>query len=151
MGKNLFDNITDDEAAALEWVLKNEGATAADYFFTDPTVDGKIQELKKYELVKEDVTGSLKITELGRSALKEHEQISIKKANEEKQREDEILSLKAIAEAAQSQATTAKAQAILAMDKAESSSKESRFAKAIAIISIIVNIAGIIVKLLGLF
>lgn len=151
MGKDLFENITNDEAATLDWVLKNEGATAADYFFTDPTVDGQIHELKKNELVTEDVTGSLKITELGRSALKEHKQISIKKANEEKQREDEISSLKAIAEAAQSQAISAKTQASLAMDKAESSSKESRFAKAIAIISIIVNIVGIIVKLFGLF
>ena len=143
MSKNLFENITNDEAATLEWILKNDGATAADYFFIDPTVDGKIQELQKYGFVKVDVTGSIKITELGRSALKEHYQISERIAQAEKQREEELLSFKTIAEAA-------KSQAALALSKAESASKESRFAKVIAIISIIVNIAGIIVKILGL-
>lgn len=141
MSKSLFEDITDDEAKALEWVLKNKGSTAADYFFTDPTIDGKIQELKKYGLIKDDVTGLLTITELGRSALKEHKQISEQRSLVEKQRMDEIASLKAIAESSKSQAETAKAES-------ESAKKDALFAKTTSIIAIVISIAAIIVPLL---
>ena len=148
MGKNLFENITDGEASALEWILKNENSTPADFFFSDPTIDGRIFELKKYELVKEDVTGTLKITELGRSALKEYKQIVEQRSNVDKQREDELSSFKAIADAAQSQSETAKAQAELAISESESAKKDSRYATILSVIAIIVSIAAIIVPLI---
>jgi hypothetical protein len=148
MSKNLFENITNDEAATLEWILKNEGATAADYFFIDPTVDGKIHELQKYGFVKVDVTDSLKITELGRSALKEHYQISEKIAQAEKQREEELLSFKAIAEAAQSQAESANKQAELAISESKSAKKGSYIATVISIIATLASIATIVIPLI---
>ncbi len=148
MGKSLFENITDGEASALEWVLKNENSTPAIFFFSDPTIDGRISELKKYGLVKDDVTGRIKITELGRSALKEYKQIAEQRSNAEKQREIELSSFKSIADAAQSQAESAKAQSELAISESESAKKDSRYATIISIVAIIVSIAAIIVPLL---
>lgn len=107
MSKDLFENITDDEAATLEWVLHNEGDFAADYFFEDPTVDGRIEELKRHNLVTENINGELYITELGRAALKEYHQLTEKRIQAEKQSDEQLESLKIIANSAQNQADSA--------------------------------------------
>lgn len=72
MSKNLFENVTNDEIKVLKWVLKNEGSCAADYFFIDPSIDGRIEELQKLNFINVDDSESLSITELGRAALNEY-------------------------------------------------------------------------------
>lgn len=158
MSKNLFENITDDEFAALEWVLTNEGSNAGDYFFDDPTVDGRIQELEKYGMVKTDIHGSLSITELGRAALKEHDRLVERRERFEHQRKEELSSLKTMAEAACTNAVTAveqvtllKEQVGLLKSQTESSNQEAKFSKIIAIISTIIAVGGLAVAIIALF
>lgn len=81
MSKKLFDNITDGEFDALKWILHNEGSLPADYFFLDPTIDGRVEELMKYGFIEPTIADGLKITELGRAALKEYEQTTKRKKN----------------------------------------------------------------------
>lgn len=71
--KSLFDNITDDEYQTLDDILHNPGCTPSSFFFNDPTIDGRIKELVKYELITINNKAELNITELGRAALKEHD------------------------------------------------------------------------------
>lgn len=158
MSKNLFENITDDEFAALEWVLANEGSNAGDYFFDDPTVDGRIQELEKYGMVKTDILGSLTITELGRAALKEHDRLVEQRERFENQREEELSSFKSMAESACANAVTAVDQVNILKEQVEylkhqsaSSSQEAKFSKIIAIISTIIAVGGLAVAVIALF
>lgn len=72
--KSLFENITDDEYKTLDEILHNSDSTPATFFFNDPTIDGRIHELEKYNLITVK-NGKLSITELGRSALVEHDKI----------------------------------------------------------------------------
>lgn len=69
--KSLFDDITDDEYETLENVLRFPNRTPADFFFDDPTIDGRIEELVRAKLINIS-NGKVNITELGRAALKEH-------------------------------------------------------------------------------
>lgn len=150
MSKHLFENITDDEAAALEWVLHNSGSCAADYFFDDPTVDGRMEELIKLALIKEEDSGGLSITELGRAALKEHQLIVEKRLYAEQQRNDELSSLKSISASAIKEVNFLKEQMELIKEQAESSDKDSRFSKTISIISTIISFASVIIAVIAL-
>lgn len=76
--KSLFENITEDEFQTLELILQNPAKTPAFFFFTDPTIDGRIKELEKYGLIKLDSAAQMTITELGRAALKEHDAMLLK-------------------------------------------------------------------------
>ena len=49
--KSLFDDITDDEYETLENVLKMPNQAPADFFFDDPTIDGRIEELERAKLI----------------------------------------------------------------------------------------------------
>lgn len=73
--KSLYKNITDSEYETLSWFLTNDNRTPADYFFTNPTVDGHIEELEKNGLVRLNEKGTVAVTELGRAALKEYDHI----------------------------------------------------------------------------
>lgn len=76
--KSLFENITEDEFQTLESILQNPGRTPASFFFTDPTIDGRIEELEKHGLIKLESSAQMTITELGRAALKEHDSMLLK-------------------------------------------------------------------------
>ena len=65
--KSLFENITDDEYKILKQILEFPDSTPASFFFDDPTIDGRIQELEKAGLIN-NADGKLKITDLGRAA-----------------------------------------------------------------------------------
>lgn len=138
--KSLFENITDDEYNTLEWVLHNPGSVPADLFFTDPTVDGRIQELENVGLVSINANG-LSITELGRAALVEHDKIVEIKNRVEKQRQEELSALNALAESAMKQAK-------ISEQEAASAKKDARFSKFMSIIAIIISIAAIIVPII---
>lgn len=80
MSKQLFENITDDEYKTLEEILHNPDSSPVHFFFNDPTVDGRIQELEKSGLISIK-NGKINISELGRAALKEYDNIKrIKKS-----------------------------------------------------------------------
>lgn len=80
--KSLFENISDDEYETLEKILNRPDHPPMSFYFDDPTIDGRIRELEKAELIV-ITNGKLNITELGRAALKEHEESS-KKAKHRK-------------------------------------------------------------------
>lgn len=65
--KSFFENITEDEFQTLELIMQNPGRTPASFFFIDPTIDGRIEELEKHGLIRLDATAQMTITELGRS------------------------------------------------------------------------------------
>lgn len=71
--KSLYENITDTEYATLKSILETPNWTPADFFFDEPTIDGIVEELINGKLVTMSTNGELQITELGRSALKEHD------------------------------------------------------------------------------
>lgn len=142
--KDLFENVTDEEYATLEWILHNEGKFPADRFFDDPTVDGRIEELVRNNFITLNQQTGLKITELGRAAIKEY---YISKEHDQKLIApliNEINALNKIADALNSQLDLLKEDSI-------SASKESKFTKRIAIISIIVAFMAIAVDVIGLF
>lgn len=142
--KDLFENVTDEEYATLEWILHNEGKFPADRFFDDPTVDGRIEELVRNNFITLNQQTGLKITELGRAAIKEY---YISKEHDQKLIApliNEINALNKIADALNSQLELLKEDSI-------SASKESKFTKRIAIISIIVAFMAIAVDVIGLF
>ena len=70
--KSIIDNVTDHEFAILEKILHRPGHTPADFFFEDPTIDGRIQMLLEHQLISMSSEHKLSITELGRAALVEH-------------------------------------------------------------------------------
>lgn len=70
--RDVVSKMTKDEYSTLDWVLHNDGAVPADRFFDDPTVDGRIEQLGRYDFVTLDDAG-LHITELGRAALVEYQ------------------------------------------------------------------------------
>lgn len=76
--KSLFENITEDEFQTLELILQNPGRTPASFFFTDPTIDGRIEELERHGLIKLNSDAQMTITELGRASLKEHDSMLLK-------------------------------------------------------------------------
>ena len=133
MSKDLFENITDDEAATLDWVLHNQGAFPADYFFEDPTVDGRIEELEAYGLVTLDVTGKLSITELGRAALKEHTQLLEKRTQLENQRMEELSSMKSLASSAQLHADSAIKEVLILREQLELHKEQVELISSIAV------------------
>ena len=142
--KDLFENVTDEEYATLEWILHNEGKFPADRFFDDPTVDGRIEELVRNNFITLNQQTGLKITELGRAAIKEY---YISKEHDQKLIApliNEINALNKIADALNSQLELLKEDSI-------SASEESKFTKRIAIISIIVAFMAIAVDVIGLF
>lgn len=70
--RDIISKMTKAEYSTLDWVLNNDGAVPADRFFDDPTVDGRIEQLSRYDFVIFDDSG-LHITELGRAALVEYQ------------------------------------------------------------------------------
>ena len=80
--KSLYENITDDEYSILNKILHNPGSSAADFFFDDPTIDGRVQELVEHKLVEFDSDDALCITELGRAALVEYDKIKKNRKSE---------------------------------------------------------------------
>lgn len=131
MSKKLFENITDDEYKILETVLHRPHSKPADFFLYDPTVDGRIQELEKYKLLISDCDG-LTISELGRSALVEHDKMTKQKQSAEVQRKEELASLKTIADSAIKQANSAESIALFAKEQAGSAMQQADTAKSIA-------------------
>ncbi len=69
--KSLYNDITNDEYKTLEEILKRPNSSPVSFFFNDPTIDGRIQELEKAKLIK-ITDGAINITELGLAAIKEH-------------------------------------------------------------------------------
>lgn len=121
MSKSLFKNFTDEEFKTLEWILRHPNAKPIDLFFNDPTIDGRIQELKKYGLITLDSDDTMNITELGRAAFKEY--CSMLKLEEiyQQQREQELSSFKAIADASDYLSRSAKEIAVNAQNLASNS------------------------------
>lgn len=72
MSKRESFDITDKEFQLLDWVLKNPNHAPADYFFVDPTVDGRVEVLERIGLVSCSQGAGMNITELGRAVLVEH-------------------------------------------------------------------------------
>lgn len=73
--KSLYENITDTEYTTLNSILENPNSTPADFFFDEPTIDGQIEELVRTKFVEFTPEDTLLVTELGRTALMEHEKI----------------------------------------------------------------------------
>lgn len=144
VSKNLFENITDEEYLTLEWVLHNEGKFPADRFFDDPTVDGRIEELERNKLIALNQQTGLKITELGRAAIKEY---YISKEHDQKL----IAPLVSEINALNKIADTLNSQLKLLKEDSLSAASEVKFSKRIAIISIIVALIAIAVDIVGLF
>lgn len=65
----IFSNVTDDGYILLNRILSEPGILAADLFFDFPAVDGEVELLSAAKLIREESSGRLCITELGRSAL----------------------------------------------------------------------------------
>lgn len=139
--KSLFENITDNEFKTLDDILHNPDSTPMTFFINDPTIDGRIRELEKAELISIQ-SGKLNITELGRAALVEHDKSIKRQVFIEEQRQEELSALKALAESAMKQADIAEKDAI-------SAKRDATFSKVISIIAIIISIVAIIVPLLS--
>lgn len=105
---DFLKNITETSYFLLKNILEQPGCVPADFFFDDPTVDGHVELLKAYDLITMDENGILNITELGRAVLVEYEQLAEQKRIAEKQRQEELNSIKSIADSSKGQAETAK-------------------------------------------
>ena len=75
--KSIIDELSPKECEILERILKNQGSRPADFFFDDPTIDGRVEVLTKLKLVEHNPEG-LFITELGRSTLVDYKEQSEK-------------------------------------------------------------------------
>lgn len=129
---DFLKNITETSYFLLKNILKQPGCVPADFFFDDPTVDGHVELLKAYDLITMDENGILNITELGRAVLVECEQLTEQKRIAEKQRQEELNSIKSIADSSKGQAETAE--------------KDAKFSRITSILAIIISIIAIIVQ-----
>lgn len=68
-----FDKITASEYETLIWLNANPMSLPSDRFFDDPSVDGRILRLEQISLVCHVGDGEYIISELGKSALVEHQ------------------------------------------------------------------------------
>lgn len=136
---DFLKNITETSYFLLKNILEHPGCVPADFFFDDPTVDGHVELLKAYDLITMDENGILNITELGRAVLVEYEQLAEQKRIAEKQRQEELNSIKSIADSSKGQAETAKKQA-------EAAKKDAKFSRITSILAIIISIIAIIVQ-----
>ena len=164
---DFLKNITETSYSLLKNILEQPGCVPADFFFDDPTVDGHVELLKAYDLITMDENEGLNITELGRAVLVEYEQLAKQKRIAEKQRQEELDSIKSIADSAKGQAETAKMQARAANDQAEAAKmqakaandqaetarkqaeaakKDAKFSRITSIIAIIISVIAIIVQ-----
>ena len=80
--KSLFKNVTNKEYEVLKLILENPNSCPADFFFDDPTIDGRIEELEKHHLIKLDSNAIISITELGRAALVEYDEMLAQQEND---------------------------------------------------------------------
>lgn len=142
---DFLKNITETSYFLLKNILEQPGCVPTDFFFDDPTVDGHVELLKAYDLITMDENGILNITELGRAVLVEYEQLAEQKRIAEKQRQEELNSIKSIADSAKGQAEAAKTQARAADDQAETAKKQAEAAKKDAKFSRITSILAIII------
>ncbi len=147
---DFLKNITETSYFLLKNILEQPGCVPADFFFDDPTVDGHVELLKAYDLITMDENGILNITELGRAVLVEYEQLAEQKRIAEKQRQEELNSIKSIADSAKGQAEAAKMQARAADDQAETAKKQAEAAKKDAKFSRITSILAIIISIIAI-
>lgn len=147
---DFLKNITETSYFLLKNILEQPGCVPADFFFDDPTVDGHVELLKAYDLITMDENGILNITELGRAVLVEYEQLAEQKRIAEKQRQEELNSIKSIADSAKGQAEAAKTQARAADDQAETAKKQAEAAKKDAKFSRITSILAIIISIIAI-
>lgn len=147
---DFLKNITETSYFLLKNILEQPGCVPADFFFDDPTVDGHVELLKAYDLITMDEDGILNITELGRAVLVEYEQLAEQKRIAEKQRQEELNSIKSIADSAKGQAEAAKMQARAANDQAETAKKQAEAAKKDAKFSRITSILAIIISIIAI-
>lgn len=147
---DFLKNITETSYFLLKNILEQPGCVPADFFFDDPTVDGHVDLLKAYDLITMDENGILNITELGRAVLVEYEQLAEQKRIAEKQRQEELNSIKSIADSAKGQAEAAKTQARAADDQAETAKKQAEAAKKDAKFSRITSILAIIISIIAI-
>lgn len=147
---DFLKNITETSYFLLKNILEQPGCVPANFFFDDPTVDGHVELLKAYDLITMDENGILNITELGRAVLVEYEQLAEQKRIAEKQRQEELNSIKSIADSAKGQAETAKMQARAANDQAETAKKQAETAKKDAKFSRITSILAIIISIIAI-
>lgn len=147
---DFLKNITETSYFLLKNILEQPGCVPANFFFDDPTVDGHVELLKAYDLITMDENGILNITELGRAVLVEYEQLAEQKRIAEKQRQEELNSIKSIADSAKGQAETAKMQARAANDQAETTKKQAETAKKDAKFSRITSILAIIISIIAI-
>ena len=147
---DFLKNITETSYFLLKNILEQPGCVPADFFFDDPTVDGHVELLKAYDLITMDENGILNITELGRAVLVEYEQLAEQKRIAEKQRQEELNSIKSIGDSAKGQAEAAKTQARAADDQAETAKKQAEAAKKDAKFSRITSILAIIISIIAI-
>ena len=108
---DFLKNITETSYFLLKNILEQPGCVPADFFFDDPTVDGHVELLKAYDLITMD----------------------------ENERQEELNSIKSIADSSKGQAETAKKQA-------EAAKKDAKFSRITSILAIIISIIAIIVQ-----
>lgn len=135
-----FNNITEDGFALLEDILNHPNHVPADFFFSEPTVDGQLKLLISSELVSINEAAELNITALGRTALKEYEHEQEHQRLLKEQRDEELASFKSIAEAAKLQAKLAEDAAQRAIADAKDAKRDALFAKIVSVIAIIAPI-----------
>lgn len=80
--KSIYENITDSEYKMLSTFLKNQNSCPADFFFDNPNIDGIVHELSNANLIELDENANISVTELGRSAVVEYDNMLKKRKQE---------------------------------------------------------------------
>lgn len=143
-----FVNVTKDGYVLLRKILEQPDSVPADFFFDEPTVDGQIQLLIEARLVIMDEEYKLSVTELGRAALKEFESTLERESILEKRRQEELDSLRRLADSACRQAELAEEAAKRATEESAIARKDAIFSKCTSIIAIIISIIAIIAPII---
>lgn len=127
-----FEEITEAGFELLEQILEQPDSFPGDFWFDEPTVGGQLELLQKFNLAILDDKDHLSTTELGRAALKHHDNIKEQEALVQKQRSEELELFKTMAESMKQQLDLLCSQTSSTQSIADSAGKQAESAKELA-------------------